>query len=87
MTPLLAFQLRRIGRNRQYLVFTVLLPALFTVFFTEIFGGLATGPAGYQREAVQYMVSMMAYGAIGARSAPPSGSPSTGRPAGWGNCG
>jgi ABC-2 type transport system permease protein len=44
----------------------VLLPALFTVFFTEIFGGLATGPAGYQREAVQYMVSMMAYGAIGA---------------------
>ena len=47
-------------------MFTVLLPALFTVFFTEIFGGLATGPAGYQREAVQYMVSMMAYGAIGA---------------------
>ncbi len=43
MNPLLAFQLRRIGRNRQYLVFTVLLPALFTVFFTEIFGGLATG--------------------------------------------
>jgi ABC-2 type transport system permease protein len=66
MNPLLAFQLRRIGRNRQYLIFTVLLPALFTVFFTEIFGGLATTPAGYQREAVQYMVSMMAYGAIGA---------------------
>jgi ABC-2 type transport system permease protein len=66
MNPLLAFQLRRIGRNRQYLLFTVLLPALFTVFFTEIFGGLATTPAGYQREAVQYMVSMMAYGAIGA---------------------
>ena len=66
MKPLLAFQLRRIGRNRQYLIFTVLLPALFTVFFTEIFGGLATSPAGYQREAVQYMVSMMAYGAIGA---------------------
>jgi ABC-2 type transport system permease protein len=66
MNPLLAFQLRRVGRNRQYLVFTILLPALFTVFFTEIFGGLATGPAGYQREAVQYMVSMMAYGAIGA---------------------
>ena len=44
--PLLAFQLRRIGRNRQYLVFTVLLPALFTVFFTEIFGGLATARPG-----------------------------------------
>ena len=66
MNPLLAFQLRRVGRNRQYLLFTILLPALFTVFFTAIFGGLATGPAGYQREAVQYMVSMMAYGAIGA---------------------
>jgi ABC-2 type transport system permease protein len=66
MSPLLVFQLRRIGRNRQYLVFTILLPALFTVFFTEIFGGLAASPAGYQREAVQYMVSMMAYGAIGA---------------------
>jgi ABC-2 type transport system permease protein len=66
MNPLLVFQLRRIGRNRQYLLFTILLPALFTVFFTEIFGGLATSPAGYQREAVQYMVSMMAYGAIGA---------------------
>jgi ABC-2 type transport system permease protein len=66
MNALLAFQVRRIGRNRQYLLFTILLPAVFTVFFTEIFGGLATGPAGYQREAVQYMVSMMAYGAIGA---------------------
>jgi ABC-2 type transport system permease protein len=66
VSPLLVFQLRRIGRNRQYLLFTILLPALFTVFFTEIFGGLATGPAEYQREAVQYMVSMMAYGAIGA---------------------
>ena len=66
MNALLVFQLRRIGRNRQYLIFTVLLPALFTVFFTEIFGGLATSPAGYQREAVQYMVSMMAYGAMGA---------------------
>ncbi len=66
MSPLFAFQLRRVARNRQYLVFTVVLPALFTVFFTEIFGGLATGPAGYQQEAVRYMVSMMAYGAIGA---------------------
>jgi ABC-2 type transport system permease protein len=66
MNALLSFQLRRVGRNRQYLLFTILLPAVFTVFFTKIFGGLATGPAGYQREAVQYMVSMMAYGAIGA---------------------
>ncbi len=66
MSPLLAFQLRRVARNRQYLVFTVVLPALFTVFFTEIFGGMASGPVEYQRQAALYMVSMMAYGGLGA---------------------
>ena len=38
MSPLFVFQLRRVARNRQFLFFTVLLPALFTIFFTEIFG-------------------------------------------------
>jgi ABC-2 type transport system permease protein len=66
MTALLAFQLRRVGRNRQYLVFTVLLPALFTVFFTKIFGAQAGTAAAYQDYAGSYMVSMMAYGALGA---------------------
>jgi ABC-2 type transport system permease protein len=66
MTALLAFQLRRVGRNRQYLLFTVLLPALFTIFFTKIFGGQAGGAAKYQDFAAFYMVSMMAYGALGA---------------------
>jgi ABC-2 type transport system permease protein len=66
MRALLAFQLRRVGRNRQYLVFTVLLPALFTIFFTKIFGGQARGAAKYQDFAAFYMVSMMAYGALGA---------------------
>ena len=65
MSALLAFQLRRVGRNRQYLLFTVLLPALFTVFFTKIFGGTA-GDGGYQDYATGSMVSMMAYGAMGA---------------------
>ena len=65
MTPLLAFQLRRVGRNRQFLIFTVLLPALFTVFFTKIFGGQAADAAQYQDFAGSYMVSMMAYGALG----------------------
>jgi ABC-2 type transport system permease protein len=65
MTPLFLFQLRRVGRNRQFLIFTVLLPALFTVFFTKIFGGQA--PASqYQEFAGYYMVSMMAYGGLGA---------------------
>jgi ABC-2 type transport system permease protein len=66
MTALLAFQLRRVGRNRQYLLFTVLLPALFTIFFTKIFGAQAGGAAKYQDFAAFYMVSMMAYGALGA---------------------
>ena len=66
MNPLLAFQLRRVARNRQFLFFTVLLPALFTVFFTKIFGGQASNAADYQDVAASFMVSMMAYGAIGA---------------------
>jgi ABC-2 type transport system permease protein len=66
MTPLFAFQIRRVGRNRQFLFFTVLLPALFTVFFTKIFGGQAGNAADYQDVAATLMVSMMAYGAIGA---------------------
>ncbi|MCZ2809823.1 ABC transporter permease [Modestobacter sp. VKM Ac-2979] len=65
MTDLLLFQLRRVGRNKQYLFFTVLLPALFTIFFTKVIGGQA--PAGeYQDLAGAVLVSMMAYGAIGA---------------------
>jgi ABC-2 type transport system permease protein len=66
MNPLLSFQLRRVGRNRQYLLFTVLLPALFTVFFTKIFGGAVGSGSAYQEYATGSMVSMMAYGAIGA---------------------
>jgi ABC-2 type transport system permease protein len=66
MNALLAFQLRRVGRNRQYLLFTVLLPALFTIFFTKIFGGFSGSKAAYQDYARTYMVSMMAYGALGA---------------------
>ena len=66
MTPLLVFQLRRVARNRQFLIFTVLMPALFTIFFTKIFGGQAPNAAQYQEFAGYYMVSMMAYGALGA---------------------
>ena len=66
MTTLFAFQVRRVARNRQFLFFTVLLPALFTIFFTKIFGGQAANAADYQDVAAGFMVSMMAYGAIGA---------------------
>ena len=65
MTDLLLFQLRRVGRNKQYLFFTVLLPALFTIFFTKIFGA-QTATADYQDLAGATMISMMGYGAIGA---------------------
>jgi ABC-2 type transport system permease protein len=66
MNPLFAFQVRRVARNPQFLFFTVLLPALFTIFFTKIFGGQVGTSAEYQAYAGSYMVSMMAYGAIGA---------------------
>ncbi|GAA4311151.1 ABC transporter permease [Klenkia terrae] len=66
MTALFVFQLRRVLRSWQYLFFTVLLPALFTVFFTKIFGGQAASPGEYQEYAQDYMVSMMCYGGLGA---------------------
>ena len=66
MNDLLLFQLRRVGRNRQYLFFSVLLPALFTVLFTKVFGAQAAAPGEEQEYARLYLVSMMAYGALGA---------------------
>lgn len=66
MTDLFAFQLRRVVRSWQFLFFTVLLPALFTVFFTQVFGGQAASDAEYQEYASGYMVSMMCYGGLGA---------------------
>ncbi|GHE13511.1 ABC transporter permease [Klenkia taihuensis] len=66
MTALLLFQLRRVLRSWEYLFFTVVLPALFTVFFTQVFGGQAGSGAEYQEYARTYMVAMMAYGGLGA---------------------
>ena len=65
MTALLAFQLRRVGRNRQYLFFTVLLPALFTSSSPRSSGGRRRRRAVPGRRR-RYMVSMMAYGGLGA---------------------
>ena len=66
MSPLFAFQLRRVVRNRQFVFFTVLLPALFTILLTRIVGGQMAGAAQRQDVAASIMVAMMAYGAIGA---------------------
>jgi ABC-2 type transport system permease protein len=66
MTDLLLFQLRRVGRNRQYVFFTIVLPALFTVLFTQVFGAQAAANGGQTDYGRLYMVSMMSYGAIGA---------------------
>ena len=66
MTDLLLFQLRRVGRNRQYVFFTILLPALFTILFTQVFGAQATADGSGTDYGRLYMVSMMSYGAIGA---------------------
>jgi ABC-2 type transport system permease protein len=66
MTDLLLFQLRRVGRNRQYVFFTIVLPALFTVLFTQVFGAQAAANGGQADYGELYLVSMMGYGAIGA---------------------
>jgi ABC-2 type transport system permease protein len=66
VNPLFAFQLRRVARNKQFIFFTVLLPALFTIFLTKIIGGQMPGGAERQEVSASIMVSMMAYGAIGA---------------------
>ncbi|TYP87509.1 ABC transporter permease [Blastococcus xanthinilyticus] len=66
MNPLFAFQLRRVARNKQFVFFTVLLPALFTIFLTKIIGGQMSVAAERQEVSASIMVSMMAYGAIGA---------------------
>ena len=66
MSPLLAFQLRRVLRNKQFVFFTVLLPALFTVLLTRIVGGQVPGAVQRQEITASIMVAMMAYGAIGA---------------------
>jgi len=66
MSDLLLFQLRRVGRNRQYVFFTIVLPALFTILFTQVFGAQATADGGQADYGQLYMVSMMGYGAIGA---------------------
>ncbi|SDO59182.1 ABC-2 type transport system permease protein [Klenkia soli] len=66
MTDLLLFQLRRVLRSWEYLFFTVVLPALFTIFFTKVFGGQVGSGTEYQDYARTYMVSMMAYGGLGA---------------------
>ena len=65
MSDLLLFQLRRVGRDRQYLFFTVALPALFTVFFTKVIGNQVP-PGDYQDVAGSTMISMMAYSGLGA---------------------
>ena len=44
MNPLLVFQLRRVARNRQYLVLHGVLPAASPIFFTKIFGAGADPP-------------------------------------------
>lgn len=65
MLGYLRLEVLRTLRNRQYLLMIVVLPAVFAVFFTKLFGSFGTAEEA-RRYAASYMVSMMAFGGMGA---------------------
>ena len=85
IAPFLAYlrlEVRRSLRNRRYLVFTVVFPVMLYVLYTAILPATANGPVGGLPWDVYFLVSMAAYGAIGAamsQAAPIA----TERRAGW----
>jgi ABC-2 type transport system permease protein len=60
----IAMELRRLYRNPRYLLFTILLPATFYIFFRALFGD--TEVAGIGRSGVFLLVSSTAYGVMAA---------------------
>ncbi|HEY6570533.1 MAG TPA: ABC transporter permease [Candidatus Limnocylindrales bacterium] len=83
--PFLAYlrlEVRRSLRNRRYLVFTIVFPVMLYVLYTAILPATASGPVAGLPWDVYFLVSMAAYGAIGAamsQAAPIA----TERRAGW----
>ncbi|MFD0349057.1 hypothetical protein ACFQ0M_29425 [Kitasatospora aburaviensis] len=63
MTTLIRLEILRTLRNRKYLLFTVLYPALMYVFFINAYG--ARGLAGGLPVKTYFMVSMATFGAVG----------------------
>ena len=69
MPPFLAYlrlEVRRSLRNRRYLVFTVVFPVMLYVLYTAVLPDTASGPIAGLPWNVYFLVSMAAYGAMGA---------------------
>ncbi len=69
LAPFLAYlrlEVRRSLRNRRYLVFTVVFPVMLYVLYTAIIPSTSSGPIGGLPWDVYFLVSMAAYGAMGA---------------------
>jgi ABC-2 type transport system permease protein len=69
LPPFLAYlrlEVRRALRNRRYLVFTVVFPVLLYVLYTSVLPNTASGPIDGLPWNVYFLVSMAAYGALGA---------------------
>jgi ABC-2 type transport system permease protein len=65
MAAYLALELRRALRNRRYFVFAIGFPVVFYLLYTGVLQGGAASPAD-PRWPAYFMVSMAAYGMIGA---------------------
>ena len=69
LPPFLAYlrlEVRRSLRNRRYLVFTVVFPVMLYVLYTAVLPATASGPIAGLPWNVYFLVSMAAYGAMGA---------------------
>src|SRR5262245_43324170 len=69
LPPFLAYlrlEVRRALRNRRYLVFPVVFPVLLYVLYTSVLPDTASGPIDGLPWNVYFLVSMAAYGALGA---------------------
>ena len=64
MTTLIKLEILRTLRNRRYLFFTVVYPALMYVFFINAYG--SGNQAGGLPVKTYFMVSMATFGAVGA---------------------
>ncbi len=65
MTTLIKLEIMRSLRNRRYLFFTVLYPALMYFFFVSVYGGGNVAATGVSSKSY-FMVSMATFGAVGA---------------------
>ncbi len=68
-SPFLAYlglEVRRTLRNRRYLVFTIAFPVTLYILYTAVLPATSSGPIDGLAWPVYFLVSMAAYGAMGA---------------------